>query len=61
MLVHAYGFKFTKLSWYAPHMVANSKDQMNKFLYEVLDFVKTKCRNAMLLEDINIYRIMTHD
>ena len=33
---------------------------MNKFLYGVLDLVKIECRSAMLLGDINIYRIMTH-
>ena len=33
---------------------------MNKFLYKVSDLVKTECRNAMLLGDMNIYMIMTH-
>ena len=47
-------------SRYAPHMVADSRAQMNKFLYGVSDFVKTECRNAMLLGDMNISRLMTH-
>uniref|UniRef100_M1DLS0 Zinc knuckle family protein n=1 Tax=Solanum tuberosum TaxID=4113 RepID=M1DLS0_SOLTU len=34
--------------------------EMNKFLYEVSDLVKTECRNAMLLGDMNISRLMTH-
>ena len=34
---------------------------MNEFLYELLDLVKTKCRNAMLLGDMNTSRLMTHD
>ena len=42
------------------HMVADYRAQMNKFLYGVSDLVKTKCRNAMLLGDIKISRIMTH-
>ena len=33
---------------------------MNKFLYGVSDLVKTECRNAMLLGDMNIFRLMTH-
>ncbi|XP_069152653.1 uncharacterized protein [Solanum lycopersicum] len=33
---------------YAPHMVADSRPQMKKFLYGVSDLVKTKCKNAML-------------
>ena len=41
-------------------MVADSRAQMNKFLYEVLDFVKTECKNVMLLGDMNISRVMTH-
>ena len=34
MMVHEYGLKFTQLSWYDPHMVVDSRDEMNKFLYE---------------------------
>uniref|UniRef100_M1DD18 Gag-pol polyprotein n=1 Tax=Solanum tuberosum TaxID=4113 RepID=M1DD18_SOLTU len=41
-------------------MVADPRAQMNKFLYGVLDLVKIECRNAMLLEDMNISRLMTH-
>ena len=33
---------------------------MNKFLYEVSDLVKTECRNAMLLVDMSISKLMTH-
>ena len=52
--------KFKKHSKYAPHMVAYSKALMNKFLYGVSDLVKTERKNAMLLEDMNISRLMTH-
>ena len=41
-------------------MVADSKAQMNKLLYGVLDLVKIECRNAMLLGDMYISRLMTH-
>ena len=54
MAVLEYGMMFNQLSKYEPHMVADSRAQMNKFLYGVLDLVKTQCRNAMLLGDMNI-------
>ena len=41
-------------------MVADSGAQINKFLYDVFNLVKTECRNAILLGDINISRIMNH-
>jgi len=40
-------------------MVADSRAQMNKFVYGVSNLVKTGCRNAMLPENINISRIMS--
>ncbi|WMV50554.1 hypothetical protein MTR67_043939 [Solanum verrucosum] len=60
MSVQKYGLKFTQLSRYAPHMVANPRAQMSKFMFGVLDLVKTECRNVMLLEYMNISRLMTH-
>ena len=45
---------------YAPHMVADSRAQMNKFLYGVSNLVKTECRSVILLGDMNISRLMTH-
>ena len=33
---------------------------MSKFLFGVSDLVKTECRNVMLLEYMNISRLMTH-
>ena len=60
MTVQEYGLKLKQISRYAPYMVADSRDQMNKFLYGVSDLVKTECRNAMLLGDMNISRLTTH-
>ena len=60
MSVQEYGLKFNKLSKYAPHIVADSMAQINKFLFGVLDLVKSECRSVMLLGDMNISRLMTH-
>ena len=60
MTVEEYELKFNKLSRHAPHMVGYSRAQMDNFLYGVSDLVKTECRNAMLLGDMNISRLMTH-
>ncbi|WMV19620.1 hypothetical protein MTR67_013005 [Solanum verrucosum] len=53
-------FGETFLDRYAPHMVANSRVEKNKFLYRVSDLVKTECRNALLLGGMNISGLMTH-
>ena len=60
MTFQEYGLKFNQPSKYAPHMVSDSKAQMNKFFYGVSDLVKFECIISMLLGDINISRIMTH-
>ena len=60
ILDQEYGLKLNQLSRYAPHMVADSSAHMNKFLYRVSDLVKIKCRNAMLLGDMNISRLLNH-
>ncbi|WMV54511.1 hypothetical protein MTR67_047896 [Solanum verrucosum] len=40
----SYQLKNVAHIWYAPHMVADSRAQMNKFLYGVSDLVKTEAR-----------------
>ncbi|XP_069143291.1 uncharacterized protein [Solanum lycopersicum] len=60
MTVQEYGLKFNQLSGYGPHMIADSRAQMNKFLYGVSDLVKTECINAMLLGDMIISRLVIH-
>ena len=59
-MVQEYRRKFNQLSRYAPHVGADSRAQMVKLLYGVSDLVKTECRNAILLGDMNISRLMTH-
>ncbi|WMV29306.1 hypothetical protein MTR67_022691 [Solanum verrucosum] len=48
------------LSKYAPHMVADPRAQIIKFLFGVSDLVKTECKNYILLWDMDISIIMTH-
>lgn len=60
MTVQEYGINFTQLSMYGPHMLADSKAQMNKLMYGVSDIVRTRCRKAMFREDMNIFSLMTY-
>ncbi|WMV58243.1 hypothetical protein MTR67_051628 [Solanum verrucosum] len=39
-------------------MVADLRAQISKFLFEISDLIKTECRNAMLLGDMDISRLM---
>ncbi|KAK4713946.1 hypothetical protein R3W88_019853 [Solanum pinnatisectum] len=49
-----------ELASYQLKDVAHIWAKMNKFLYGVSNLVKTECRNAMLLGDMNISRLITH-
>lgn len=60
MKIQEYGIKFTQHCRYDPHMVFDYMSQMNKFIYGVFNFLKTKCRITMLLEYMNTARIMAH-
>ena len=60
MIVQEYWLKFNQFSRYAPHIVADSRAQMNKFFYRVSYLVKIELKNAMLLKDMNISMLMTY-
>lgn len=60
MLVQQYRLKFTQLSKYSSHIVADLRAQMSKFLFRVSYLVKKKCRNDMMLEHKNISTLMNH-
>ena len=60
MLVKEYELKFTHLSKYSPHMVANSRAHMSKFLFSVSNLIKSKCRNDILLADMDTSKLMSH-
>ncbi|KAH0636060.1 hypothetical protein KY290_036462 [Solanum tuberosum] len=60
MSVKEYALKFTQLSKYAPTIVADSRDKMNKFVMGVFDMVVKECRTVMLVQDTDISRLMVH-
>ena len=49
MSVNEKSLKFTQLSKYAPTMVADSKEKINKFVIVVFNIVVNECRSAMLI------------
>ena len=50
----------TQLSKYAPSLVSNRRDEMNRFVTGVSDDLKEECHLAMLHENMNISHIMVH-
>lgn len=49
-----YSLKFTKLSRYAPTMIANPRERMSKFVSGVSEMVIKECRTDMLINDMDI-------
>uniref|UniRef100_M1D9J1 Gag-pol polyprotein n=1 Tax=Solanum tuberosum TaxID=4113 RepID=M1D9J1_SOLTU len=60
MSVKECALKFTKLSKYAPSMVVNARERMNKFVTGISDMVVEECHTAMLIGDMEISRLMVH-
>ena len=60
MTVRDYALKFTKLSKYAPMLVADPRARMHKFISGISDLVVKECSTAMLIRDMDISRIMTY-
>ncbi|KAH0669578.1 hypothetical protein KY285_023739 [Solanum tuberosum] len=60
MSVRKYALKFVQLSKYAPHLVADSRSRMNKFVMSVSDLVSEGCQSAMRIVDMDLSRLMTY-
>ena len=60
MSVQEYSLKLTQLYMNAPTMVANLTTRMKKFVTGVSSFVEKECRTSMLLNNIDISRLMVY-
>lgn len=55
-----YNLKFSKLSNYAPILVADLRARMHKLISWIFNLVVKECRTMILIREINISRLMTY-
>lgn len=60
MILKDYSLKFTKLSEYVLTIVAYPRDRMYTFLMGVSILLKKECHTEMLLNDIDVSRIIVY-
>ena len=60
MSVREYSFKFTKLSRYAPRLVADPRVKMSMFMSGVSILVLQECKTAVLKKEMDLARLMTY-
>ena len=60
MSVKEYSLKFVKLSMYASSLVANSRDEMSRFVIGVSKDLREYCWAAMLHDSMVLGRLMVH-
>ena len=59
MSVREYSLKFTKLSQYAPSLVADPRVKMSMFMFGVSTMVIQECRTTVLNKEKDHARLMT--
>ncbi|KAH0652534.1 hypothetical protein KY289_030212 [Solanum tuberosum] len=60
MSVHEYSLKFTKLSRYAPEMIAEMRSRMSLFVVGLSPQSSKEGKAAMLIGDLDLARVMIH-
>ena len=50
--------KFTLLSKYARCLVASATNLMNRFIMQVSEFVEEECRMEMIVDEMNLSRLI---
>lgn len=60
MSMREYALKFNKLYKYAPHLFADPRARISKFLSSVSDLVNEECHTSMLVSDIDLSQLMTY-
>jgi len=60
MSVKKYCINFKQLSRYSPNTMANPRSGISKFITGVSSLVVKECRNAMLIGDMDLARMMIH-
>lgn len=60
MTVRECSLKFTKLSKYAPFMVAYPRAKMRKFIFRVLDLVSKEYKIALLVKEMDIFHLISY-
>ena len=58
MSVNKYFLKFVQLSKFSSTMIVDHLERMSKFVSSVSKMVFKECRTTMLINDIEIYRLM---
>ena len=61
MRVKEYSLKFTKLSMYAPTMVADSRAKMNKFVIGIFDLAVNEGRPSILIHSMDMSSLMLYE
>ena len=60
MTVRECSLKFVKLSRYATFLVSNRRDDLSRLLTRIAKDLEEECREAMLHDSMDLYRLMVH-